>query len=103
MRDDIDRFEARGAQVVAIAPDTVAGVAKFVAENAYPFPLLADESHAVFDAYDVASRMMSLGQRPAVFLVGRDGVVHYDAVGTQQWQIPSNDTVLEQLAICTVC
>ena len=47
--------------------------------------------------------MMSLGQRPAVFLVGRDGVVHFDAVGTQQWQIPSNDTVLEQLVTCTAC
>ena len=103
MRDDIDRFEARGAQVVAIAPDTVAGVAEFVENNAYPFPLLADESHAVFDAYDVASRMMSLGQRPAVFIVGRDGVVRFDAVGTQQWQIPSNDVVLEQLASCSLC
>ena len=103
MRDDIDRFEARGAQVVAIAPDTVAGVAKFVADNAYPFPLLADGSHTVFDDYDVAARLMSLGQRPGVFLVGRNGVVHFDAVGTQQWQIPSNDTVLEQLVTCTAC
>ena len=89
--------------MVAIAPDTTEGVAKFVRDNAYPFPLLADSTHAVFDAYDVASRMMSLGQRPAVFLIGRDGVVRYDAVGTQQWQIPTNDTVLEQLASCTQC
>ena len=89
--------------MVAIAPDTVEGVAKFVADNPYPFPLLADSTHTVFDAYDVASRMMSLGQRPAVFLIGRDGVVHFDAVGTQQWQIPTNDTVLERLVRCAQC
>ena len=89
--------------MVAIAPDTAAGVAKFVRDSAYPFPLLADETHTVFDAYDVASRMSSLGQRPAVFIVDRDGIVRYDAVGTQQWQIPSNDAVLEQLASCTTC
>ena len=103
MRDDIDRFRKAGALVVAIAPDTLDGVEKFVRDNEYPFSLLADTDHAVFDAYDVVSTMMSLGQRPAVFLVGRDGVVHFDAVGTQQWQIPSNDTVLEQLVTCTAC
>ena len=48
MRDDIHRFEARGAQVVAIAPDTVAGVAKFVENNSYPFPLLADNAAPPF-------------------------------------------------------
>jgi peroxiredoxin len=103
LRDDIERFEAEGAQVVAIAPDSVEGVAKFVGDNPYPFRLLADDSHTVFDAYDVASRLTSLGQRPAVFIVGRDGIVRYDAVGTQQWQIPTNDAVLDQLVSCTSC
>ena len=89
MRDDIDKFRSAGAQVVAIAPDTAEGVAKFTADNHYPFPLLADSDHTVFDGYDVASKLMSLGQRPAVFLVGRDGIVRFDSVGTQQWQIPT--------------
>lgn len=97
MRDDIDKFSDKGARVVAIAPDTVAGVAKFVENNAYPFSLLPDEDHAVFDAYDVISTMMSIGQRPAVFVVDRAGVVRFDSIGTQQWQIPSNDNVLAVL------
>jgi len=52
----------------------------------------------VFDAYDVASRLSSLGQRPAVFVVDRQGIVRFDSIGTQQWQIPSNDTVLAEAA-----
>lgn len=83
---------------MAIAPDTAEGVARFVRDNSYPFPLLADADHTVFDAYDVVSRMMSLGQRPAMFVVDRDGTVRFDSIGTQQWEIPSNDTVLAVLA-----
>ena len=99
MRDDIDRFSSVGARVVAIAPDTATGVAKFVDGNEYPFSLLADERHAVFDAYDVISTMMSLGQRPALFVVDRQGVVRFDSIGTQQWQIPSNENVLAVLSL----
>ncbi len=98
MREEIDRFTAAGAQVVAIAPDTADGVARFVRDSDYPFPLLPDENHEVFDAYDVVSKMMSLGQRPAVFVVDAEGTVRFDAIGTQQWDIVSNDKVLEVLA-----
>lgn len=100
MRDEIDRFTTTGAQVVAVAPDTPEGVARFVRDNEYPFPLLADVDHAVFDAYDVVSTMMSLGQRPALFVVDQEGIVRFDSIGVQQWQIPTNDnviTVLESL------
>jgi peroxiredoxin len=94
LREDIERFTSAGAQVVAIAPDSAEGVGKFIHDNPYPFPLLADTDHAVFDLYDVVSTMMSLGQRPALFVVDRDGIVRFDSIGTQQWQIPTNDNVL---------
>jgi peroxiredoxin len=94
LRDDVSRFTARGALVVAIAPQDAEDVRRFVADRPYPFPLLADPDHGVFDAYDVVSRMTSLGQRPAVFIVGTDGVVRFDSIGTQQWQIPSDDVVI---------
>jgi peroxiredoxin len=95
LRDDIGKFNEAGARVVAVAPEGADGVTRFVASNPYPFPLLADTDHAVFDAYDVVSTMMSLGQRPALFVIGGDGTVRFDSVGTQQWQIPTNDNVLD--------
>ena len=94
MRDDIERFTAKGARLVAVAPDAADGVQKFVGGRPLPFPVLADADQQVYDGYDVVSRMMSLGQRPAVFVIGRDGTVVFDSIGTQQWQIPSDDTVL---------
>ena len=83
--------------MVAVAPDTPEGVAKFTRTNPYPFPLLADVDHTVFDAYDVTNTLMSLGQRPAVFIVDAEGIVRFDAIGTQQWQIASNDDVIDAL------
>jgi peroxiredoxin Q/BCP len=98
LREDIERFHHAGASVVAIAPDTAEGVARFVRDDDYPFPLLPDADHTVFDSYDVVSKLMSLGQRPAVFVVDRDGIVRFDSIGTQQWEIPSNDNVLAVLS-----
>jgi len=83
---------------VAIAPERVEDVARFTRDNPFPFLLLADPDHGCFDAYDVVSRMASLGQRPAVFVVDRERRVTYDSVGTQQWQIPTNTEVLGRLA-----
>ena len=99
MRADINRFAEAGASVVAIAPEGSDAVARFVGkDDDWPFPILADDDHAVFDNYDVASKLMSLGQRPAVFVIDRSGVVRFDSVGTQQWQIPTNDAVLAVLS-----
>ena len=93
-RDLHGQLLAAGLRVVGVSPQDVASHARFKSQHALPFPLLADTEHAVFDAYDVISTMMSLGQRPALFVVDRDGTVRFDSIGTQQWQIPSNDTVL---------
>lgn len=83
---------------MAVAPDDADGVARFVRDNDYPFPLLADSEHRVFDAYDVRNKLVSLGQRPAVFIVDSNGIVRFDSIGNQQWQIPTNDNVLAVLS-----
>jgi peroxiredoxin len=97
LRDDHQRFADLGASVVAVAPEPVAAVARYERQHPVPYAILSDEEHGCFDAYDVASRALSLGQRPALFVIDRDGTVRFDAVGTQQWQIPTNDAVLAVL------
>ena len=41
------------------------------------------------------------GKRPALIVIDRSGVVQFDSVGTQQWQIPTNKQVLKVLARLT--
>lgn len=97
MREDFDQFTALGARIIAIAPEGVDALGRYPNGGVFPFPLVGDVDHRTFDAYDVQSRALSMGQRPAVFVVDRDGIVRYDSVGTQQWQIPTNDEILGTL------
>jgi len=97
LRDDEPKFTAAGASILAVAPESVEAVQRYLQKNPTAYPILSDNEHAAFDAYDVVSRAMSLGQRPAVFVIDSKGIVRFDSVGTQQWQIPSNEKVLGEV------
>jgi peroxiredoxin len=80
-----------------IVHDTMENGRYYFAKYDVPFPGLVDEDHAVYDRYDVASKALSLGQRPGLFIVDKAGIVRFAYVGSQQWQIPPNSRVLAQL------
>jgi peroxiredoxin len=84
-------------EVLAIAPDRVENARRYFENNAIPFPCLADPDRKVFRQYDVKSAMISLGQRPGLLIIDREGVVRYAHLGWQQWEIPTVDETLEQL------
>ena len=94
MRDDYERFTAVGAEVLAISAESPARSEAYLKSHPLPYPTLIDEHHEVFDAYDVTSRLISLGQRPALFVIDGEGVVRFEEVGAQQYNIPPDDKVL---------
>jgi peroxiredoxin Q/BCP len=53
VRDHDADYERAGAVVLGVSPDTVAKVKKFHDKQGLNFRLLADEGHAVADAYGV--------------------------------------------------
>jgi len=97
LRDRYGEFEERGAQLLAIAPDTLESAQRYFQANDIPFPCLPDPDREVFRKFDVKSAMISLGQRPGLFIVDKEGVVRYAYLGWQQWEIPSVDETLAQL------
>lgn len=97
MRDKYGEFQDRGAEVIAIAPDSVENSLRYFEKNDIPFPCLADPKREVFRQYDVKSAMVSLGQRPGLFVIEGDGVVRFAHLGFQQWEIPSVDDTLAEL------
>jgi peroxiredoxin len=56
-----------------------------------------DNELDVYQQFDVQSKLTSLGQRPGLFIIDKQGLTRYAYLGTQQWEIPSNQIVLEQL------
>jgi peroxiredoxin len=98
LREAYTSLTKDGATIVAIAPDSVSSLQKHLRTNTYPFPVLADPDGKTFDAYDVTSRLMALGQQPALFIVDSDGIVRFDAVGKNQWDLVSPADLAAELA-----
>jgi peroxiredoxin Q/BCP len=97
LRDRYADIQQRNAEVIAVAPDTLEHAQSYFQRNDIPFPCLADPDRRVFRQYDVKSAMVSLGQRPGLFIIDKAGVVQYAHLGFQQWEIPSVDDTLTQL------
>jgi peroxiredoxin len=81
IRDSIADFTSDDVQTLAISVDSSAVHAKWAAEQAYTFPLLADSwpHGAVAQSYGVLQEETGLAQR-ATFIVDRQGTVAYKVV-----------------------
>jgi peroxiredoxin Q/BCP len=80
VRDHRADYEQAGAVVLGISPDPVAKVKKFHEKEGLNFSLLADEGHAVAEAYGVWVKKSMygreyLGNERTTFIVGADGKV----------------------------
>ena len=63
VRDHRADYERAGAVVLGVSPDPVKEIAKFDQKYGLGFPLLADEDHAVAEAYGVWVRSRCTGAR----------------------------------------
>jgi peroxiredoxin len=97
LREDYERFTSFGAEVLAISAEPAQRSEAYLRSHPLPYPTLVDDDHAVFDAYDVTSRLISLGQRPGLFVIDANGIVRFEEVGAQQYNIPPNEQVLKVL------
>ncbi len=80
VRDHRPDYEQAGAVVLGVSPDPVKAVAKFDAKFDLGFPLLADEDHAVAEAYGVwVEKSMYgrtyMGNERTTFVISPDGTI----------------------------
>jgi len=80
LRDALPRFEGLDAVVLGVSPDSVASHRRFREKYGLNFPLLADEDHAVAEAYGVWVEKSMYGRRymgieRSTFLIDEDGIV----------------------------
>jgi thioredoxin-dependent peroxiredoxin len=76
-RDQGERLDGLGAEVLGISPQSVESHERFTQEKSLNVPLLADEEKAVAKAYGVLAGPMV---RRAVFVIDEEGVVRYRKV-----------------------
>jgi thioredoxin-dependent peroxiredoxin len=80
VRDHRADYENADAVVLGVSPDPVKKIAKFADKFTLGFPLLADEDHAVAEAYGVwVEKSMYgrtyMGNERTTFVIGPDGKV----------------------------
>lgn len=80
IRDAMPDLAQLNAIVFGISPDTVTSHKKFADKFGLPFTLLADENHAVADAYGVWGRKKFMGREydgvfRTSFLINPDGTI----------------------------
>ncbi len=80
IRDHQSDYDHAGAVVLGVSPDPVKDIAKFADKFTLRFPLLADEDHAVADAYGVWVKKSRygreyMGNERTTFVISPDGTV----------------------------
>ncbi|QEC47180.1 thioredoxin-dependent thiol peroxidase [Baekduia soli] len=80
VRDHETDYEAAGAVVLGVSPDPVKAVRKFYEKQALNFELLADEDHAVSEAYGVWVEKSMYGKTywgaaRTTFVIDEEGIV----------------------------
>lgn len=80
VRDRSGDYEAAGARVIGVSPDSIEDVRKFADKHGLDFTLLADADHAVADAYGTWGEKSMYGRKywgvqRATFLIDADGTI----------------------------
>lgn len=76
-RDQGDRLDQLGADVLGISPQSVESHERFTQEKSLNVPLLADEDKAVAKAYGVLAGPMV---RRAIFVIDEQGIIRHRKV-----------------------
>jgi peroxiredoxin Q/BCP len=100
-RDQRADFDARGAKVIGVSPDSVASHVKFRDKHGLPFTLLSDPDHEAAEAYGVWVEKSMYGRKymgieRSTFVIGPDGVLEH--VLYKVTPAGHADSVLELLA-----
>jgi thioredoxin-dependent peroxiredoxin len=78
VRDHRAAYEAAGARVLGVSPDSVDAISTFADKHGLDFTLLADPEHEVADAYGAWGEKKSYGKtymgvRRSTVIIGPDG------------------------------
>lgn len=91
LRDSYQRFKGEGYEILGVSPDNPKKHTKFIDKYTLPFSLLADESHAVSEAYGVWGEKKFMGRTymgvsRVTFVIDETGVIErvIEKVNTEQ-------------------
>jgi len=97
LRQDYQQFAERGAEIIAVGPDTSEAFRSYWEQEGLPFVGLPDPKHSVLKLYGQQIKLFKLGRMPAQVLVDRSGIARYVHYGHSMSDIPSSKELLDLL------
>ena len=105
MRESLSKIQDQSAQLLAVDPHEVWAAMYLLKETALStddlrFPLLLDPALTVSATYGVAGQMRihtEWSNRPATFVIDREGIIRFAHKGTSFNDRPSAETVVAEL------
>ena len=98
MAEQYHSFKKLGVEIIAVTSESMQTARRYFLDNKICFPCVIDPEKTVYRRYGVASRLMSLGQRPGIFVIDLKGLVQHIYIGRQQWELSN---IPEIIRICT--
>jgi peroxiredoxin len=97
LQNQLAEFRSRGVEVVALAVAPFDAVRNTKMTLGSEFPMLADPSHRVADAYGIYNLLGDTYAAPAVFVIDTDGRILWSYVGQTPYDRPGVAVILENL------
>jgi peroxiredoxin Q/BCP len=94
LRDSYGQFTRRGAEVMAVGPDTLAVFKQYWHKEGIPFIGLPDPDHTVARIYRQEVNLFKLGRMPLSCILDAKGYVRFAHYGRSMSDIPTNDELL---------
>jgi peroxiredoxin Q/BCP len=95
MRDSYSEFIKRGAEIVAVGPDSVNSFRRYWSNESLPYIGLPDPEKKVSSVYRQEVNLFKLGRMPLNAVVDLEGRIRYILYGSDMTDIPDNQTFLD--------
>jgi peroxiredoxin len=97
LRQEYQEFVKRGAEVIAIGPESSKTFADWWHEHEMPFIGLPDPEHSVSKLYGQEVKIFKLGRMPAQLIIDKKGLIRYKHYGSSMSDIAENSELLAKL------
>jgi peroxiredoxin len=94
LRQDYALFQARGAEIIALGPDSPKTFRRYWEENDLLFIGCPDLRSRVADQFHQEVNLFKLGRMPAIFVLDKEGQIRYSHYGNSMSDIPTNKVIL---------
>ena len=94
LRQDVDEFVKRNAEIVVVGPENARAFAAYWQKHDLPFIGLPDPTASVLKLYGQEVTLFKLGRMPAQVIIDRAGVARFVHYGHSMSDIPANSELL---------